>query len=149
MGKVDLASMGSDVMINTAMCLAMAIYYETRNEPNPDAGLAVAEVILNRVEDRRWPDTVCAVVKQDKGPKDHDCQFSFYCDGKPERPKHKKSWQRAQEQAAQALNGNVLNHGALYYHADYTRPIWRHNLDRLGKVGVHIFYTDKKSQAMS
>ena len=73
-------------MIGTAMCLAMAIYYETRSEQNPDAGLAVAEVILNRVEDRRWPNDVCAVIKQDKGPKDHDCQFSFYCDGKPERP---------------------------------------------------------------
>lgn len=129
-------------MIGTSMCLAMAIYYETRSETNPDAGLAVAEVILNRVEDRRWPNNVCAVVKQDKGPKAHDCQFSFYCDGKPERPKHKDAWLRAQEQAREALNGNLLGHGALYYHADYTSPIWRHKLDPIGKIGKHIFYTD-------
>jgi spore germination cell wall hydrolase CwlJ-like protein len=125
----------------------MAIYYETRNETHPDAGLAVAEVILNRVEDRRWPDNVCAVVKQDKGPKAHDCQFSFYCDGKPERPKHKEAWQTAQENAAQALKGDMLGHGALYYHADYARPVWRHKLDMLGKVGAHIFYTDKELSA--
>ena len=129
-------------MITAATCLAMAIYYETRNETHPDAGLAVAEVIINRVEDKRWPDSVCAVVKQDKGPKDHDCQFSFYCDGKPERPKHKEAWQKAQESAAQALDGNLLGHGALYYHADYAQPVWRHKLDMLGKVGTHIFYKD-------
>lgn len=129
-------------MITSAMCLAIAIYYETRNEVSPDAGLAVAEVIINRVEDNRWPDSVCAVVKQDNGPKKHDCQFSFYCDGKPERPKHKEAWLRAQEQAADALNGNLLGHGALYYHADYSRPVWRHGLDKLGKIGKHIFYTD-------
>ena len=129
-------------MITAATCLAMAIYYETRSEPNPDAGLAVAEVILNRVEDRRWPNNVCAVVKQDKGPKAHDCQFSFYCDGKPERPKHKEAWLKAQEQAREALNGNLLGHGALYYHANYTSPIWRHNLELIGKIGKHIFYTD-------
>ena len=98
-------------MIGTAMCLAMAIYYETRSEPNPDAGLAVAE-------------------------------FSFYCDGKPERPKHKEAWLKAQEQAREALNGNLLGHGALYYHANYTSPIWRHNLELIGKIGKHIFYTD-------
>ncbi len=129
-------------MIGTAMCLAMAIYYETRSEPSPDAGLAVAEVILNRVEDRRWPDDVCAVIKQDKGPKDHDCQFSFYCDGKPERPKHEEAWLKAKEQAREALNGNMLGHGALYYHANYTSPIWRHKLELIGKIGKHIFYTD-------
>ena len=129
-------------MIGTAMCLAMAIYYETRSEPNPDAGFAVAEVILNRVEDRRWPNNVCAVVKQDKGPKAHDCQFSFYCDGKPERPKHKEAWLKAQEQAREALKGNLLGHGALYYHANYTSPIWRHKLELIGKIGKHIFYTD-------
>lgn len=129
-------------MIGPAMCLAMAIYYETRNEPHPDAGLAVAEVILNRVEDKRWPDNICAVIKQDKGPKAHDCQFSFYCDGKPERPKHKEAWLKAQEQASEALNGNLLGHGALYYHANYTSPIWRHKLELIGKIGKHIFYTD-------
>lgn len=129
-------------MITAATCLAMAIYYEARNETNPDAGLAVAEVILNRVDDPRWPDNVCAVVKQDKGPKPHDCQFSFYCDGKPERPRHKQAWAIAQETAKQALSGDVLGHGALYYHATYSRPVWRHSLAYVGKIGSHIFYTD-------
>ena len=136
-------------MIGTAMCLAMAIYYETRSEPDLDAGLVIAEVILNRVEDPRWPNDVCAVVKQDKGPKAHDCQFSFYCDGKPERPKHTQAWIRAQEQAREALNGNLLGHGALYYHADYASPIWRHNLELIGRAGVHLLYIDGDNDAQT
>jgi spore germination cell wall hydrolase CwlJ-like protein len=130
-------------MISEFMCLAMALYYETRGEPNLDAGIAVAEVIINRVDDARWPDTVCAVVKQDKGPKPYDCQFSFFCDGRPENPKHKASWERAQADAKRALQGELLGHQALYYHADYASPAWRKQLELVGKVGTHIFYTDK------
>lgn len=129
-------------MIAASMCLAMALYYEARGE-SYDAGLAVAEVILNRVEDTRWPDNICAVVKQDTGPKGYDCQFSFYCDGKPEKPTNLELWFRAKEQAREALNGKTLGHGALYYHADYAKPIWRHKLQEVGKIGRHVFYTDK------
>ncbi len=136
-------------MIGASLCLAMAIYYETATEPSNDAGLAVAEVILNRVADPRFPDNVCAVVKQDKGPKPYDCQFSFYCDGKPEKPYHGDKWRRAKEQAAEALKGNTLGHNALYYHAHYASPVWRHRLDLIGKVGVHLFYTDKAQDNMS
>lgn len=131
-------------MIAASMCLAMALYYEARGE-SYDAGLAVAEVILNRVEDKRWPDNICAVVKQDTGPKDHDCQFSFYCDGKPEKPTNLDLWFRAKEQARDALNGKTLGHGALYYHADYVSPVWRHKLTKVGKIGRHIFYTDRSA----
>lgn len=129
-------------MITASVCLAMALYYEARGEKDFDAGIAVAEVILNRVDDKRWPDNICAVVKQDKGPKPYDCQFSFYCDGKPENPKDDKLWLRAKEQARQALNGETLGHNALYYHADYAKPSWRHKLQVTGKIGKHIFYTD-------
>ena len=129
-------------MIFSSMCLAMALYYEARGE-NYDSGIAVAEVILNRVEDERWPNDICAVVKQDTGSKEHDCQFSFYCDGKPEKPTNLDAWFRAKEQARDALNGNTLGHGALYYHAHYVKPIWTHKLRKVGKIGGHIFYTDK------
>ena len=129
-------------MITASVCLAMAIYYEARGEKNFDAGLAVAEVILNRVNDERWPDNVCAVVKQDKGPKSYDCQFSFYCDGKPENPKNKNLWLRAKEQAREALNGKTLGHNALYYHADYVSPSWSRKLQVTAKIGTHLFYID-------
>lgn len=131
------------MMTTAAICLAMAIYYEARGEADPDAGIAVAEVVLNRVEDPRWPDTVCAVVKQDKGPAAHDCQFSFYCDGKPERPRNAAAWERAQSDARRALRGELLGHGGLYYHSTAARPVWRHSLAVVGQVGNHIFYGDQ------
>ena len=127
-------------MIIESMCLAIAVYFESANEPEYDAGLAVAEVILNRVESSKFPGTICAVVKQDKGPKPHDCQFSFYCDGKPEKPYKGPKWLRAQQQAKEALDGKTLGHNALFYHANYTEPYWSAKLDFVGKVGKHLFY---------
>ena len=45
------------------LCLARNIFYESGNEP--EAGkIAVGVVTLNRVEDPRFPKTVCEVVKQ-------------------------------------------------------------------------------------
>lgn len=45
------------------LCLARNIFYESGNEP--EAGkIAVGVVTLNRVEDPRFPQTVCEVVKQ-------------------------------------------------------------------------------------
>ena len=52
------------------LCLSMAIYHESRGEPILGQ-MAVAEVIMNRVADKRWPNTVCGVIKQ-------PVQFEFY-----------------------------------------------------------------------
>ena len=62
-------------MLETAlMCLTLAIYHEARGEPLLGQ-MAVAEVIMNRVNHRSWPNTVCKVVKQ-------KAQFSFYSDNR-------------------------------------------------------------------
>ena len=42
-------------------CLAGAVYFESRGEPL-DGQLAVAQVIVNRAEDRRFPSSYCGVV---------------------------------------------------------------------------------------
>ena len=69
-------------------CLAQNIYHEARSESTAGR-MAVALVTLNRVKDQRFPNTICGVVKQTKyypsGKIDlHSCQFSWYCDGKPD-----------------------------------------------------------------
>ena len=61
-------------MITAATCLAMALYYEARGE-GPDGMLAVAEVVINRVQHPDFPGTVCDVIKEDRGPESYDCQF--------------------------------------------------------------------------
>jgi spore germination cell wall hydrolase CwlJ-like protein len=123
-------------MIGTLTCMAVAIYFEPRGEPI-DGQMMVAETIINRAADPRWPDTVCEVVKQPD-------QFSFYSDGKSDRPRDLEAYARAVLVAAEALEGNHMHTGALYYHATAVRPVWRHELQVLGQVGEHIFYANTK-----
>lgn len=131
-------------MITAATCLAMALYYEARSE-GAEGMLAVAEVIINRVQHPDFPGTVCEVVKEDRGPEAHDCQFSFYCDGKAENPRNLVAWSTARDIADQALDGNVLGHGATYYHATSVHPFWADIFTPVGKIGDHVFYVDQTS----
>ena len=73
------------IMTAAITCLALNVYHEARNEPM-NGMYAVASVVINRVQDDRWPNNVCAVVK-DGYRGQHKCQFSWYCDGKSDRPK--------------------------------------------------------------
>lgn len=45
------------------MCLSKVVYHEARGEPL-EGKKAVAHVVMNRVNDKRWPNTVCKVVYQ-------------------------------------------------------------------------------------
>ena len=71
-------------------CMVEAIYHEARSEGFV-AQIAVGNVILQRVKDKRYPNTVCGVVHQAKKWKGklirNKCQFSYYCDGKSENYK--------------------------------------------------------------
>lgn len=121
-------------------CLATAIYYEARSE-SLSGQLAVAEVIMNRVADARFPGTVCDVVYQGSY-RNTGCQFTFTCDGALARKPRGIRWQRAQSVAAHVVLG--LNEprtgGATHYHADYVDPIWNSGLVKTEKIGTHIFY---------
>ena len=72
-------------------CLALNVYFEARNQLTKGQ-IAVANVTLNRVYDKRFPKTICDVVKQGKyygnSPRRDKCQFSFWCDGQPNKPKN-------------------------------------------------------------
>ena len=73
-------------------CLTEAIYFEARGE-SFQGQVAVAEVILNRVDNDRWPDTICGVVNQGTGRK-YACQFSYTCDGIPDTVNDRGSWSK-------------------------------------------------------
>lgn len=120
-------------------CLTKALYFEARGE-TLKGQFAVAEVILNRVESPRFPDTVCGVVGQG-GTKRHACQFSFMCDGKPETISEPNAWKTVGKvaHAAMRLDGSLTN-GATHYHTTAVRPRWSRVYDRVAKVGDHIFY---------
>jgi spore germination cell wall hydrolase CwlJ-like protein len=124
-------------------CLAKNIYFEARLEPE-DGRRAVAHVVLNRVVDSRWPDSPCAVVTQGHPEAGALCQFSWYCDGRSNRPRRDESWRDAKRLAHRVYWGRSQDPtgGALWYHADYVLPKWRHALRRGPKIGRHIFYHD-------
>lgn len=146
-------------------CLAQNIYHEAKNQSM--AGMiSVARVTMNRVKDRRYPDTVCEVIQEGPVkeswktrsdptlsddqrvyiPVRHKCQFSWYCDGKSDDiadPEHNRAWLRARDIAYDVLAYNRWNgivEGATHYHADYVKPSWRHSLTLISTIDNHIFY---------
>lgn len=122
-------------------CLARAVYFEARSESELGQ-LAVAKVILNRVKDPAYPNTICGVVYQGSGSR-NSCQFSFACDGLPDDVKSAKAWANSKRLAQKALAGDakVAAIGtATNYHADYVQPRWAKSMKRLIKIGRHIFY---------
>ena len=123
-------------------CLAEAIYFEARSEDRR-AQRAVAEVILNRVDSKRYPDTVCQVIQQGAHRK-HRCQFSYNCDGLPENIAEPKAWAIAKEIALDMVHSDerLLTLGATHYHATSVRPSWSRKLTRTAKYGSHIFYRE-------
>ena len=147
----------------SAECLALNMYHEARGQGT--AGLfAVSAVVLNRVNDKRFPNSVCEVIEQ--GPireswktrqhKDlpkykrqyypikNKCQFSWYCDGKSDTPYNKKKYQELLD-LSKAIMYNELSFvditdGALFYHADYVTPGWAKTKQKTVEIQDHIFY---------
>lgn len=132
-------------------CLALNIYHEARGSSYADQ-IAVADVVLNRVQDRRYPNTVCDVIKQGKKNsngtmKRHACQFSWYCDGKKDTPLDKDSWVKAQEIAYKIYvfeDFRGITEGATHYHAEYVSPNWIRSLKLVGTIGSHVYYKWEK-----
>lgn len=133
-------------------CMALNIYYETRSSNLADM-YAVADVVLNRVEDTRYPDSICGVVKEgqqysDGRMKRNKCQFSWYCDGKNDTPRDRESWKKAQSIAWDMVKWNSfrgITEGSTHYHTTYVNPRWNKSrkgwsITRVGRIGAHIYY---------
>ncbi|MGH1367516.1 MAG: cell wall hydrolase [Maritimibacter sp.] len=121
-------------------CLTQALYFEARGE-TAQGLFAVAEVILNRVDSRRYPNSVCGVIHQGTGEK-YRCQFTFTCDGIPEHVTEPKAYSRVAKVARVMLDGapRPLTQGATYYHTTAVRPGWSKRVEKTAQYGVHVFY---------
>ena len=127
-------------MLTPIVCLALTVYFEARAEPIAGQ-VAVAQVVLNRVDSPQYPGTVCDVVFQ--GGETHtNCQFSFYCDGKTDTPFEADAWVQAWYVADAVLHGSkhVGLIGVLNYHANYVTPYWAPTLRLAAVLGRHRFY---------
>ncbi|MCV2882560.1 cell wall hydrolase [Actibacterium sp. XHP0104] len=121
-------------------CLSEALYFEARGE-SVKGQFAVAEVILNRVQSSRFPDSVCAVVNQGTGRK-HQCQFSYTCDGHKEVINEPRAYERVGKIARAMLDGVEpdLTNGATFYHTRAVSPRWSRKFERTAAIGEHLFY---------
>ncbi len=122
-------------------CLAEAIYFESRSEPEQGQA-AVAQVVLNRVRSGIYPTTVCGVVYQDRN-RPFACQFTFACEGKSLRIEEPGPWAVATRIARAVVSGANYNPKvgeAVNYHANYVSPFWVGYLKRVDRIGAHIFY---------
>ena len=146
------------MLLETAfVCLALNTYHEAKNQ-SLVGQIATAQVVMNRVEDNRFPNTICEVVKQGptrpswedpekEYPIKHRCQFSWYCDGKPDVPKNEKAWRKAQDVAFLVYYNKIqldVTEGATHYHATYVRPAWAKTKKRTTRIEKHIFYRWEK-----
>jgi len=138
------------MIIESLMCLALNVYHEARNQ-SLAGQVAVAQVTLNRVMDRRYPDTICGVVRQaitfDNGqPVRNQCQFSWYCDGKSDKPRNQGAWYTAYNLAERVMRGDMVDitEGSTHYHADYLVPEWANTKTYVTQIDDHIFYRWEK-----
>lgn len=113
-------------------CLATAVYFESKGEPL-EGQLAVAQVIINRVESRRFADSICGVVYEPK-------QFSF---SKTAAVRQNSDFWRTAVAIAQIARDDRWQEvapDALFFHANYVAPSWRQNRVKISQIGAHIFY---------
>jgi spore germination cell wall hydrolase CwlJ-like protein len=141
------------VQDSQAHCLALNIYHESRSD-NLAGQFAVADVVLNRVEHPKYPNTICEVVYQAKMkpswkdpeilvPIRNKCQFSWYCDGKSDLPRELDAWTQSQYVAYSILKDDHfrgLTEGATHYHTTYVSPTWNKHLYSIGRIGSHVFF---------
>jgi spore germination cell wall hydrolase CwlJ-like protein len=141
-------------------CLAKNIYFEAKNQ-GTGGWLAVAFVTLNRVKDTRYPNTICEVVYQGPSkpswqdpkkqiPIRHKCQFSWFCDGRPDDIRNKSKYTDilifTNLMLDQAISTDMIDitDGATHYHADYVKPAWAKTKTKTIEIGDHIFYRWEK-----
>jgi spore germination cell wall hydrolase CwlJ-like protein len=122
-------------------CLATAVYFEARGEPVKGQA-AVAQVILNRVRNPTYPGTICGVVYQNDSWRNR-CQFSFACDGIRDRITSPQHYETAKQVALAVTAGKIWIPevgSSTHYHATYVHPRWSRTMEKMKKIGLHIFY---------
>jgi spore germination cell wall hydrolase CwlJ-like protein len=121
-------------------CLALALYFEARDQP-VNGQIAVGLVILNRLDSIKYPSSICQVVKQRNN--NNICQFSFYCDGKSDKPTETKVWEELLVLVDNIWHGILYDFtdGSMYYHTIHIdAPIWTREMTTTLIIEDHIFY---------
>ena len=148
------------MLMESLICLALNVYHEAKNQ-SFIGQVAVAQVVMNRVKDNRYPNNVCDVVKQGLTykwkpslPIKNRCQFSWYCDGKSDTIMltdvhgnviryNMDAWIDSIEIARLALEGQLqdLTQGATYYfNPRLADPDWQYAFTQVATIDNHTFF---------
>jgi spore germination cell wall hydrolase CwlJ-like protein len=133
-----------------AVCLAKNIYFEAGNQPLAGK-VAVAHVVFNRMEHSSYPQDICGVVYQarwrenwkgEQVPIRHQCQFSWFCDGKSDEPLDTDTFFESYNIAQDVIMGKYpdITEGATHYHSVMVEPYWAETLNETVQIQHHIFY---------
>lgn len=130
---------GKSPLDDAITCMARSIYWEAKGENMADME-AVANVVMNRLGHEGFPDTVCGVVKQ--GSETKSCQFSWWCDGRPDTVQEETQYELAKEIARKALNKQLPDRtgGAMYFHDKTVKPVWARKYIKTASIGLFVFY---------
>lgn len=137
---------GEEALDDALTCLARSIYWEAKGEDRPGME-AIASVVMNRLGNGSFPNTVCGVVKE--GKESGACQFSWWCDGRPDDVEEESRYTITMEIARQALNRQLPDRtgGALYFHGGKVTPSWDNDYVQTAEFGHHRFYKPKDGKA--
>lgn len=132
------------IVSSEQLCLAKNIYQEAKNQPFIGM-LAVGQVTLNRVKSNYWKNSVCGVVYEG-AHKPFKCQFSWACDKKPDIIYFSsKEWKLAYKASIEVLyNEADIVGDATHFHADHVKPYWADKIEKISKIGNHIFYKETR-----
>jgi N-acetylmuramoyl-L-alanine amidase len=121
-------------------CLALTIYHEARGE-SERGKLAVGHVVMNRTRSVLFPASVCDVVRQGRQQRGR-CQFSWWCDGRSDRPKDQAALRESLRLAEEIYYGCTSDPtaGALWYHSTAVKPAWSKSFGRGKRIDRHVFY---------
>jgi len=127
-------------------CLALTIYYEARGE-SERGQLAVGHVVMNRTRSVLFPANVCDVVREG-GSQLHRCQFSWWCDGRSDRPKDQAALRESLSLAEEIYHGCTRDPtaGALWYHSTAVKPSWSRSFGPGKRIDRHVFYRGDPSR---
>ena len=141
--EAELAALPQSAGNEQWSCLTEALYFEARGESIKGI-FAVAEVIINRAESAKFPNSVCGVVNQGSH-RTTGCQFSYKCDGVADKMHEKDAYRMVGKIAELALEDAVpdVTAGALYYHTNAVNPRWSRAFEKVATIGVHYFYKPK------
>ena len=113
---------------NDRYLLAKVIYAEARGE-SYTGQIAIAAVVLNRVEDSRFPNTIAGVIYQ-------PWAFTAVNDGQINLEPNQKAYQAADD----ALNGWDPTYGSVYYYNPQTATSkWIFTTKKVTQIGKHVF----------